>query len=98
MLTDKEVTLTGLNEVTVWVKQVQGRLAEAEQRVDTFQRRLAVTEQRIVASQTTLPVWIQQGSQFACLLLTCLAFSQIGLVILGQGMIRKCPPESPPEA
>ena len=94
VLTDKEVTLKGLNEVTVWVKQIQGRLAEAEQRVNAFQRRLTVTEQRIVASQTTLPVWIKEGSLFACLLLTCFAFTQIGLVIMGQGMIRNGPPES----
>ena len=87
-LTDREVTLKRLSEVVVWVEQIQGRLADAEQRVDAFRMRLTVTEERIISSQKTIPVWIENGSVFAMLLLGCFAFTQIGLLLQGQSLLR----------
>ena len=89
VLTDRTVTLKGLKEATIWVKEIQGRLVDAEHKVDIFRQRLTVAEERILSSEKTIPAWIDRGSLFAILLLACFAFSQIGLLLQGQSLLRK---------
>jgi chromosome segregation ATPase len=89
VLTDREITQTSLNQVTVWVQQVESKLADAENRVDVFRQRLIVTEERVAASQQSIPSWIERGGQLVIVLLICFAFTQIGLMLQGWRMLRK---------
>jgi hypothetical protein len=88
VLTDRAVTLKGLDEATIWVKEIQGRLVNAEHGVDVFHQRLTIAEERILTSERAIPQWIDLGGMFAMLLLACFAFTQIGLMIQGQSLLR----------
>jgi 2,3-bisphosphoglycerate-independent phosphoglycerate mutase len=89
VLTDREVTRKSLSQVLTLVEQIQGRLADADNRVGAFQQRLRVTGERISSSQATIPVWIEKGSLFVIVLLACFAFTQIGLILQARQLLGK---------